>query len=279
MSATIATDAAPTRMVWSATRLKSLLLCPRQFRYSYIDLIPAVPTAPLVFGRVLHEALCFLHERQMETRELPTIRDALGRFDGLWGRALEAEQPFFRPGASTPDGYTATGHEVLRAFVKAHESARPPLMVELAFEVSAGAHSLCGIIDRVDEGDNGLVIVDYKSGQRKPPLTEVERDLQLTLYAFAARQVLGQPVEKVVYYHLRDGSELTATRGESDFDWLLDTVLPHAAQTLERAEFPPHVGYWCAWCDFREVCQLERQREAHQAQVKEGEPTWPTPQR
>ena len=224
---------------WSATRLKSLLLCPRQFKYAYIDLIPSVPTAPLGFGRVLHETLCFLHEHQMAERQLLSIIEVLQHFDRLWIQALDEEDPFFRIGAPAPEAHTTIAHEILRAFVSAQENNAPPVVAELAFEVETAGHRLCGIIDRVDEGESGLIIVDFKSGQRKPPLAEVERDLQLTLYAFAARQVLGQPVEQVIYYHLRDGSQLTTTRDASHFDWLRDTVLPHSVQLLEREQFPP----------------------------------------
>ena len=263
---------------WSATRLKTLLLCPRQFKYQYVDLIPSVPTSPLVFGRVLHETLCFLHERQMAEGRLPSIAEVLLHFDRLWSRALDEEHPFFRIGAPSPEAHMTIAHEVLRAFVSAQEKSRPPLVAELAFEVQAAGHTLCGIIDRVDEGESGLIIVDFKSGQRKPPLAEVERDLQLTLYAFAARQVLGQPVERVVYYHLRDGSELISIRDASHFDWLLETVLPHAVQMLDRRQFPPHYGYWCNWCDFRNLCRAQDAAEQTSKDVKgkDGEKPWPT---
>ena len=284
MNITVTTRPVTDRPIWSATRLKTLLTCPRQFRYAYVDLIPTPATAPLVFGRMLHETLCFLHERHMAERQLPPIMEVLQQFDRLWSRALDEERPLFRKGAPSPQMHTTIAHEVLRAFLSAQEKSGPPLLAELAFEVEAAGHTLCGIIDRVDEGPDGLIIVDFKSGQRKPPLAEVERDLQLTLYAFAARQVLRQPVERVVYYHLRDGSQLTATRDESHFNWLLDTVLPHAVTVLEREQFPPHYGYWCNFCDFREICRAQNAVEQNAAEqkgkdsgVKGGEEPWPTP--
>src|SRR5687767_899328 len=114
--------------VWSATRLKSLLLCPRQFKFAYIDLIPSVPTAPLVFGRVLHETLCFLHEHQMVEQQLPPINEVLQHFDRLWIQALDEERPFFRIGAPAPEAHKTIGHEILRAFVSAQENSGPPLV-------------------------------------------------------------------------------------------------------------------------------------------------------
>ncbi len=269
---------------WSATRLKTFLNCPRQFHYAYVAGIPAVPTSPLVFGRVLHQVLCFAHERQMAERKLPPVAQVLEQFDGLWSRALDEEQPFFRPGAPSPQMHTTLAHELLRAFLSAHQDKAPPLAVELAFEIEAAGHALCGVIDRVDEGQSGLIIVDFKSGARKPPLADVERDLQLTLYAFAAQKVLEQPVEQVVHYHLRNSSQIATQRGESEFEWLLDKVLPHVAQAVEREQFSPRYGYWCNWCDFRELCRAQDERDHAERNYPQPEPetakggeAWPTP--
>ena len=49
----------------------------------------------------------------------------------------------------------------------------PPLVVEFSFELpwvdpDGEEHLLRGIIDRVDEGPNGLAVTDYKSGKSKP---------------------------------------------------------------------------------------------------------------
>jgi hypothetical protein len=79
-------------------------------------------------------------------------------------------------------------------------------------------------------------------------------------------------VERVIYYHLRDGSQLTATRDESHFGWLLDTVLPHAVQMLERDKFPPHFGYWCNWCDFRHLCAAHNATEQGENSSVESRP-------
>ena len=204
---------APAEMTWSTTRLNTFLTCPRQFRYQYVDGIPAIPTSPLVFGRTLHEALCFLHEHQMRTGDLPSVNEVLSQFDLLWQSALAKEQPFFRQGAPSPEQHQTTGHEILRAYLRDERNSALPLAAELAFEVQAGEYRLTGIIERVDEDASGLVITDFKSGSRKPKASDLEGDLQFTLYAFALGQMMGRPVERVVHYHLRDGARLEAAPG------------------------------------------------------------------
>lgn len=250
---------------WSATRLKTYLTCPRQFRYAYVDAIPSIPTAPLVFGRTLHEVLCFGHERQMQKGQLPTAPEMLAHFDTLWQDALAKEHPFFRSGAPTPGQLETTGHEILRAYLSAPENAAAPLAAELAFEVEVGDIRLAGIVDRVEEGETGLVIVDFKSGTRKPKEADLACDLQFTLYAFAIGRMMGQRVERVVHYHLRDGSRFDVMPTDEQFAWLLDEVVSHVAGAVAREEFAPRAGFWCNWCDYRELCQAENARHHEEA--------------
>lgn len=268
---TVAGQSATDSPHWSATRLKSLMLCPRQFSYAYIDLIPAVPTAPLVYGRVLHQTLLFIHQRQMQENTLPAVAETLRHFDGLWKRALGEENPFFRSGAPTPEQHTKLGHEILRSYLRSIEGTKAPMAAELSFEIAVGEDKLRGVIDRIDEHEDGLVIVDFKSGARKLSAQEVERDLQLTVYAFAAQQLYGRPTARVAQFYLRDGTYLRSLRGPDDFAWLVADILPYARRVLREAQYPARVGYWCNWCDYRELCKAERAQEMAGPSVMGGE--------
>ncbi|BCM94129.1 hypothetical protein IAD21_06032 [Abditibacteriota bacterium] len=246
-----------TRVTWSATRLKTYLTCPRQFKYVYVDGIPAIPTAPLVFGGALHEALCFGHEQQMISGQLPPTASLLARFDALWQDALETDEPFFRAGGLTPPQYVRTGHEILRAYAAAPDNATAPLAAELAFELEIGGYGFTGVVDRLDEGKDGLVIVDFKSGARKPTKADLEGDLQFTLYALAIEGMLGRPVERVVHYHLRDGSRFDVMPSKERSEQLLVQVVPQVDGAISQGEFAPKAGYWCNWCHYRELCRAE----------------------
>ena len=203
----------------------------------------------------MHETLLFIHQRQMDGQELPQSSETLLRFDALWQQALEEEKPLFRAGAPTPEQHTKLGHEILRGYLHSVEGTKPPLAAELTFEIAVGDDKLRGVIDRIDEQEDGLVIVDFKSGARKLSAQEVERDLQLTVYAFAAQQLYGRPTARVAQFYLRDGTYLRSLRGPDDFAWLVEEILPHARRVLSDNQYPARTGYWCNWCDFREICK------------------------
>jgi len=260
-----------SKLVWSANRLKKYLLCPRQYRYAYVEGIPSVPTAPLVLGQTLHEVVCSLHEWQMIEGELPDIEMVLGWFDGAWSDVLEQERPLFREGAPDAQACRTSGREMLRLYHGQQVEMPPPLLVELAFEIHFPDFILCGVIDRVDEGEGGLTVTDYKSG-RKMTLEQAESDWQLSIYAYAVERIFGERVDGVRLRYLKDGSSQTSVRGEEDFRQLTQQVLPHVTLKVERGEFEPSPGYWCRWCDYRELCAIESSTQSGHTQSGQAEP-------
>lgn len=73
--------------------------------------------------------------------------------------------------------------------------------------VDLGGFLLRGSIDRLDKGDAGLAVIDYKSGEVPKGADLVpERHLQVGLYAAVARQVMGQPVVAGLYRSLKSGA-------------------------------------------------------------------------
>jgi len=241
----------------SATRLKTYLTCPRQFKYAYVEAIPVPLSAALAFGRVMHRTLYTLHQECIAGSRALDVERAFALFDGLWREAIEQEQPVFKEGGVTVEAYWDIADDMLRGYVARHQSAPQPLMVEYPFELSWEGHLLSGIIDRIDEGESGLVIVDYKTSQRKPSSQVLKEDLQLTVYAFAVERIFGRPVQRIVHYHLRDGTLLATTRSHHDYRRLTQGVLPRFTHQTQRSSYEPRYGYWCRFCDYRARCEQE----------------------
>jgi|GEM_PF-922660 len=245
----------------SATRIKAYRTCPRKYKYAYRDEIPSVITAAVAFGRVMHQTLYALHMQGMEQTSIPSVEDGFAIFDELWRTTLEQEQPLFLFGGASAQAYWDLADDILRGYVKRQQHLPPPVAVEFPFHLVWEGHTLTGVVDRIDDGDNGVTVVDYKTSQRKPTAQELKEDLQLTLYALAVEQSLGRPVERIVHYHLRDQTQLSTARSQSDFRKLQQVILPRFTQRSEAQSFAPRYGYWCRFCDYRELCH------AHNAQA------------
>ena len=255
----------------SASRLKTYLTCPRQFRYRYVDELPIVPSGPLVFGQTMHATLRWLHESRIESGALPNRETAMRTFCRLWHEALLQSEPLFKPGTSADD-CVGTARRMLAIHLKFSAGSPPPLLLEFPFEVKVGEHVLFGILDRVDECGEGLAVTDYKSGSRKPSPRDAQSDLPLTVYAHAVQTMFGLPVARVAFHHLRDGLDICGTREEKDFRHLTQEVVPAVAKGVTARRFAPKPGFWCRMCDFRELCQAEGM-----AETNKGEERWPTP--
>lgn len=244
-------------MQLSATRIKNYLTCPRQFRYAYVQEMPLTLTGALAFGWVIHQTLNLLHLKSLQNSVGLDLEYAYQTFDCLWRQTLKRDRPLFKDGGLSVEQYWDLADDILRGYVEAHRDQPPPLALEFPFELPWREHALLGAIDRIDEGQNGLIVVDFKSGQRKPSPQDLQHDLQLTLYAWVAETLWGQRVERVVYYHLRDQTPLLTTRSYSDYRRLCDDILPQVVHGIQSGRFEPHYGFWCRWCDFRELCAAE----------------------
>jgi RecB family exonuclease len=252
----------PAPILLSATRVKMYLQCPRQYRYRYVDEIPTVLTGALAFGQVIHRVLYNLQLWAITHGEPFTESIAWYEFSRLWNEIVNDQNPLFKC-ADEPSEYSALAKVMLTGYIEAHREKPPPILLEYPFEIamqdesSGREYLLRGVIDRIDYGNDGLVIVDYKTGKRKPSPRQLQEDMQLTIYAFAARQLFGQDVQHVVYYQLRDQSELLTEHTESELQTLVQSILPQAAAGIERERFGPRPGYYCRFCDYRTVCRAE----------------------
>ena len=115
-----------------------------------------------------------------------------------------------------------------------------------------------GRMDQVNRmGRHDVEIVDYKTGR---PRTEREaaEDLQLGVYALAAREVLDLRPERLVFYNVmtnepvataRDAKALAATKRK----------ISEIADQIRAGEFSAKPSFSCSYCDFKPLCPAHEQ--------------------
>jgi hypothetical protein len=100
--------------------------------------------------------------------------------------------------------------EILNCFVSDEAEYRARSQVDLLYsekevEVSFAGLPFRGRLDRVDDHEDGLVVMDYKTGSKLTDghkTLETGKGLQLGLYALAAREVFQKEVITAQYIHL-----------------------------------------------------------------------------
>lgn len=221
--------------------------------------------APDVRGKLYHKTLDLACRRAAGS---PDIRQAV--LDGLEAAFLAAEEALVDEiGYHLPDvhGWEAIREEHLNLLGRAvqHEAFIDPGAVVVATERDFRGvwreFTIRGQIDRIDQLEDALQIIDYKAGssiygkaqdsQRKATL-----DLQLPIYAEAAAPELfpDVPVGDAFYYTLskpkRHGAKVDADE--------LDTLIARLKAHLEEGHFPvaPDLKRKaCTYCDQLIVCR------------------------
>src|SRR6202023_3807524 len=114
---------------------------------------------------------------------------------------------------------------------------RKPLLLEQPFSLRVDGLRLTGRMDRVDRHPDGSYeVIDYKTGSAKRA-TELQRDLQLGVYALAAREVFRFDPLSLSYYYLETSERVTVDKPEERLEDDRQTIVKVAEGS--RAELLP----------------------------------------
>jgi RecB family exonuclease len=235
--------------------------CPAKFKFAYEDRLPRRPSPALSFGDSLHRALQCFHNRPVP---VPPARDELlEMLDAVW--VSEGYRD-----ASEERTYRDHARQVLVQYhVENAERYRIPVALEFRFSIEIEGVQVNGMIDRMDRlPGGGYEIIDYKTNRRLPPLSRVERDLQLSIYHLAAREVWGIDPARLTLYYLLPGQRMTTTRTPEDVDELRARIAT-VAERIGAGKFEPRENPLCDWCDYQAMCPIFR----HRFEREDGDPT------
>jgi len=173
-----------------------------------------------------------------------------------------------RPGASPrrpPDTARAVGRAYLERSVT---SDAEPVGVELGFGVDVPvadgefAVRFVGYVDRIDRRPDGAIeVIDHKTGKPRSQ-DDVDRDRQLTAYAFAcARGGLRDPAtgevlpaaERLGLHFAEPGLMVWTTRSAEELEAFGASLVAEVG-AIRRREFEPRPGSACRWCEYRAAC-------------------------
>jgi DNA helicase-2/ATP-dependent DNA helicase PcrA len=128
---------------------------------------------------------------------------------------------------------------------------------------------LTGRMDQVNCLAPGVEeIVDYKTGK---PQTEdkAKKDVQLSVYALAAREVFEWNPARLTLYFLQTNHAVSTTRDDKKLNKVRSEI-QEAAADIRAGEFPAKPGFWCRTCEFESICPAREQGAAASASGEES---------
>jgi CRISPR/Cas system-associated exonuclease Cas4 (RecB family) len=233
----------------SASDIFTYRSCPLRYKYARVLRIPTEQTVHQRFGIVVHQVLERYHSDGGST-----LAQLLALLDGSWRRAG------FGEGERDRDLYEKAHAALTRYHARLHGQAEDgersqPVWFERQFDFRLGPHHLRGRVDRVDQVGGGAEyeLIDYKTSRPKSA-EQLRDDIQLSLYALAAREDWGLESSRQAYYYVLDDLKVPVTHGAQEADAVKDVVLAVGEGILGQEFEPTPSRAACAMCDYRIVC-------------------------
>lgn len=221
--------------------------CPQKYLFAYLWLLQEGPKATLTFGRVMHATIRRMMHQFKAGNRLPF--DEVERlFETEWS-AVGYEDDYQEL------EYKKDGVEQLRALHQTvMETEAEILELEKKFTLPVENNVvLSGRIDQINSlGPKDAEIIDYKTGKAKRQ-TEARKDLQLSIYAIAAKEIFQLNPARLVFHYLQDNSRQETTRTAKQLDEALAMVQEVAADIRARS-FAAKESFACRSCAYRPIC-------------------------
>lgn len=134
-----------------------------------------------------------------------------------------------------------------------------PIGIERRVEFKLGNTSWRGRIDRVEEDESGLKVVDYKTSKQPISRTEASESLQLGFYALALAadpEMLahGEPTAAEFWYPLGTGKTVPTRSLNMNKLEEIGHRLISLADDIAAERWEPRTGEWCERCAFASSC-------------------------
>ncbi|MBI5793635.1 ATP-dependent helicase, partial [Candidatus Uhrbacteria bacterium] len=255
----------PVPKQFSFTQLAAFKICPLQYKFAHVLKVPVMGKWTFSFGKTMHNTLqrfftlwlertgkkqTSLFETAAQTTEgIPvSLQELLDAYKASW-------QDDWYQNDVEREKYRDQGTATLKQLWAQYHSASPsPLLIEQGFTMKIGDIALKGRIDRIDAFEDGIEIIDYKTGSPKTAL-ELDDKEQLLLYQLAAVQVLGLKPKRLTYHYLSDNSTVSFLGTQKQLDDLEESLVTRV-QGIRDSDFQATPGFHCKNCDFADICEF-----------------------
>jgi RecB family exonuclease len=249
----------------SATKVGTWLDCPRKYFFSYVARQPRTRSwAHLSYGNAVHGALREWFDLPMGARKAERVPALV---DAAWSDAGfedESQAAHWRETATT----------VVREYLAGLPAAFEPMSTERNLAFKTDSFIMEGRIDRLDEHEAEVAVVDYKTGKSVPSNDEVRGSTALAMYALMVQRTLNRACFDVSLHHVPSGSKVSWRHTPRTLHRHLERIgaiavdIDRAQDTWESTDssdavrdelFPPRPGRLCGYCDYWDICPAGQQ--------------------
>ena len=230
-------------LVLSASDIETYLTCPLRYKFARVLRIPRKPTLNQRFGILVHQVLERFHGSAGSSNEEMMRLLALAWRRGGFTDSDEERQ--LREKARVA---------LTRYQERLEQDGGEPRWFERSFNFPLGRNHIRGRVDRIDAlPGGGYELIDYKTGVPKRA-EQLRDDVQLALYALAAREAWQIEATERTYYYVLDDERVRLGSADGAPGWIEETVEEVAGAVMAQAFEPTPSFAVCAMCEYRIAC-------------------------
>lgn len=243
----------------SFSQIETFKICPLHYKLHYILKIPTAPSAAQSFGNTFHAVMKSFYE-SIDAGVPPTKKLLDELLETNWIREGYMSEVHMKEMHDRAQDYL---HYFLNHYYDASTKTKG---VEVPFIIKLDGFKVGGIIDRVDEKDGTLHILDYKTGANKMSQKDADKSLQLSIYALAATKIFDAPFGyspekiKLSLMYLEDPEVVTTHRTQKQLDEAVKEICEWK-EKIEESDFSCSGNFLCQNCEYRRFCNSSSSTE------------------
>lgn len=240
--------------------VRDFLVCPEKGRLSHIEKLkkPGVKGV-LLFGTGIHFGIEAFYKEGLNPEEA---------FVAFWKEAVEeiknaGEELILDEDVKEVEN---AGKVILKKWLRHEETPKDFLEIEKSIRIEIDGIPFYATIDFI--GENGNLLLDWKTSSFRYNPLKGDFDLQLTAYSYVMSEVLGKTPDKVgfgVFVKKKDPEVQYVwgrQRTKEDFK-NFEKIVKKVYLDVARGEFFKNFGMQCQWCDFLPLCLGEVDESAY----------------
>jgi RecB family exonuclease len=248
----------------SPSKLLAWLDCPRRYRMQYLDR-PRPQARPqrahTSVGIATHNVLRDFWDLPVSQRTPAGVAELV--------RSSWIDVGFRDPEQSM--AWRLRVRDLVTEYLRRSDRDNQPVGIERSVSLKTDEIAVTGRIDRLDDRDGELVVVDYKTGRQVPTDDDARTSLPLALYAVAVGRMFRRPCLRVELHHVPSGTVASHVHTEESLARKVAEAESIASDLrradedfkqvgIESTRFAPRTSPLCSWCDFRAHCPEGQQQ-------------------
>jgi superfamily I DNA/RNA helicase/RecB family exonuclease len=234
----------------SPSQADSYQRCPRQYALERRLRLGDASSPYAHFGTLVHAALEQAEADVVGTDERHTGLDhALECLDRVW------EDADFGTEELNQAWLGKAREAVAKLYENWPSSAGAPIGLEMKVEMTVGEITWRGVVDRVEQTEEGLRIVDYKTSATAMAVADAAESIQLGFYSDAVEAATGRPVVGAELWYPRARAKSLTTRSlDHDRREDIRSEMERVTAAIRSEDWTPTAGNHCERCSFRLSC-------------------------